>query len=223
MIRQHREVVQALIALVYQAKDLEPIILLLYDLAGKRAQMHIATLLNYSGHPLKPVGQGFRYKNLVLNPVSIFFKAHSLQVIVIIRVIVNQAHGAQPVVAGNKHTLRVEIGKAQRTDYRFHSIFAAEFINSLHQGIRHLTVINEVIPAETDFFMFPLIVSFEIDYRSYTSYKFSVFIGQIQRRFAKLLRCPLFLIKSIHLIKNQRRNIIRIVLVEPFRKQNKPA
>ena len=73
----------------------------------------------------------------------------------VVRMIVDQCHGADPVKTLYEHTFWVEISKSKRTCNLSHANLSSELSNSIEQCCRHLHIVDEIKPAETDLLDIP--------------------------------------------------------------------
>ena len=181
--------------------------------AGYLAQVYVVALLDYVADPVYPVGQLLGNLHLELYPVGVLREAHVLYVLDVVGVIVDQRHGAEPVETLHEQTLRVEIRESEGADHRLHAILAAELLHLVHQGPGDLGVVDEVVPAETNLLVVPLLVGQMVHYRSHASGKFAVLVGKVELRVAELLRRALLLVERVHLVEHEGRNVIRVVLI----------
>ena len=217
MVRQDGEIIEILVALVDAVEHLVAIVLLADDPAGQLADVDVGALLDDGGHARPALGHLLGNGDDVLDPVGVLGEAHLVQIIVIIRMVVDQRHGAQLVVALDEHALGVEIRKAQRAHDRLHPELAAELVDLVHQGLGHLLVLDEVIPAEAHLLVVPLLVGLAVDDGGHAADQLAVLVGKIQLGIAELLRGALLLVQRIHLVEDEGRDIIRVVTIQFLR------
>ena len=179
--------------------------------------MDVGALRDDVGQTRPALGHLVRDGHDVFDPVGVLAEAHLGQIVVIIRVIVDQRHGAQLVVALDEHALGVEIREAQRAHDRLHLELAAEFVDLVHQGLGDLLVLDEVVPAEADLLVVPLLVGLVVDDGGHAAGQLAILVGQIELRVAELLCSTFLLVQRVHLVEHEGRDIIRVVTVQFLR------
>ena len=194
--------------------------LFLNHLLGHRLDVYLASFLYELRHANEFFGKFFREFNANFYPIDIFGKSQSLNVLDIVRMVVNQRHGTHAVVSFHQHTFRVKIGESKRAHNVFHASFAAKFFYFGYQSGGHLFIIDKVKPTEADFFVIPLLVGQIVYNGSYASDTFSVTIGKVHFRLAEIVGRIAFGAQSILDIKFKGGNVIGIIFVEFFWKTN---
>ena len=184
-------------------------------LLGKLAHMQIVALLYHHRYLGVLLRYGIRYHDLELHILVIYLKTlQGLDVLRIIRVIVDGRHGTQLIETPGKHSLRVHIGKSKRTYHILHTFLFTILFHSIQQSLRNLTVVNEVNPSESDGFLSPLIVCLMVDDSSNATCQLSILIGKIILCLTELERSVLILAQGIHFVAEKIRHIVFVAFVE---------
>ena len=137
-----------------------------------------------------------------------------LHVLRIIRVIIDGCHGTQLIKTKSKHTLRIEIGKAKRTDHLLHSMRLTIILHCLEECTTNLNIIDEIDPSETYALGLPLLVGTMVDDSSYTSCQFTFLICQEVFRLTEIECRILVFTQRIHIIAEQVGHIIFVARIQ---------
>ena len=137
-----------------------------------------------------------------------------LDVLWIVRIIVDGRHSAQLVESPGEHSLWVHVGEAQWPHHILHALSLAIVFYGLHQGLGNLAVVDKVDPSEAYGFAAPLIVGLMIDNGSDASCYLAVLIGKIVLCFTKVESCVSVLAQSIHIVAKEIRHVILVAFVE---------
>ena len=184
-------------------------------LLGKLAHMQIVTLLDHHRNLGVLLRYGIRHHDLELHVLVIHLKPfQSLDVLRIVRVIVDSRHSTQLIESPGKHTLRIHIGKSKRTYHILHTFLFTILFHSIQESLRNLTVVDEVYPSEANGFLSPLIVCLVVDDSSDATCQLSILIGKIILCLAELERSVLILTQGIHFVAEKIRHIVFVAFVE---------
>ena len=177
--------------------------------------MQIVTLLDHHRNLGVLLRHLIRHHDLELHILVIYLETlQGLDVLRIVREIVDGWHGSELVESPDEHSLRVHIGKSKRTYHILHAFLAAIFLHSIQKCLRNLTVVDEINPSEANGFLSPLIVCLMIDDCSDATCQFSIFIGKIILSLAELERSVLVLAQGIHFVAEKIRHIVFVAFVE---------
>ena len=87
--------------------------------------------------------------NQHLNPVGILDESQALQVLGIIRIVVDAAAGAHTVKALDEHTLGVHVGETQWAGQVLHAFGLAPFGDCVDEGVNDLGIVDKVDVTES--------------------------------------------------------------------------
>ena len=124
--------------------------------------------------------QRVRKRNHTLCPVRILGKAHALQILAVIGVIVDDGEGAFFFKTLNQQTFAVHIGKAQRTFHLLRTARFSPFNHLVYQCFGHIEIFYEVYPAKAHHFLSPLLIGIAVDDGSHAAHHFIVPESQVQ-------------------------------------------
>ena len=109
-------------------------IALLDNLATRELEnLEIITLHNNLRKLLMSLGNIIRNGYAILNPTGLFAISELFKVLGIVWMVVDKGHSAKAVKALDKHTLRVKVGKAERTYNLSHTVSLTKCSNSIEQ------------------------------------------------------------------------------------------
>ena len=77
-------------------------------------------------------------RDAVFHPARLLGVSVLLHMLRIVRMIIDESHGAQTVKAFNKHSFRIKIGKTKRTDHLFHAASLAISDDSIKKSFGYL-------------------------------------------------------------------------------------
>ena len=214
LVGEDGEVVQVFVALVDEVENLVAVLFFLQHLLGQRTDVAFAAFLDDAGHADDLLGEPFGGVHAVFDPIVVLFKTHSFDVFDIVGVVVDEGHRTHPVVALDEQALGVEIGEAQGADDGVHPVLAAEFHHLVHQGLRDLLVVDEIVPAETDLLVVPLLVGAEVDDGRDTSDGLSVPQGEVHPCVAKFVGGIALAAQGVLHVIFQRGNVVGVIFVE---------
>ena len=170
----------------------------------------------------KLLGCHLRNLDAIFHPVVVFLESsQSLDVLRIIRIVVDNIGCGKTVEAFDKHSLTIHIGKTKWSYHFGHSMFTAKLLHRLQQGTRHILVVNEVEPSEANLLLLPLFVGAMIDDGSHSSHHLSSSQGQVILRLTELEGRVSFLRQSVLFIESDERNSILIIFIQVAVKTDK--
>ena len=114
----------------------------------------------------------------------------------------------------DEQTLLIEIGKAYGAVQLVHTLASTPFCYGVKKSLEYLVIINEIKPAEAALLDIPRLIGAMVDDAHDATNYFTITVCHIGNIFAHL-ECGIFLgIKGIDLVKEYRRAVVRIALVE---------
>ena len=157
------------------------------------------------------------HKHLKLKPVGLLPESVRLEMLHVVRIVVQDSHRHQVLVSFHHQALFVHVRQAHRTIHLGHSALLAPCGYSVQQSLAHLQVVDEIEPPEAQVMVMPMCVSLVVDQRCYTPYHFAVLVSQKQFVLAEIHH-GILLRKRVVLVSIQRRTIVRTPLIQLIRK-----
>ena len=124
--------------------------------------------------------------HVALGPVGIFGKAHPLQVLRIVGIVIDDRKGAFALEALYQQAFAVHVRKAQGALDMCGSAFGAPDHDGLDESLGHLEVFDEVYPSETDGNLAEFLVGLVVDDGGYAPHNLIVLISQIEFPFTEI-------------------------------------
>ena len=155
-----------------------------------------------------------RNRDSVLHPTGLLNIAQFLKMLGIIWVVVDQSHRADAVESFNKHSLRIEICKSERTDDLLHSARLSESHDSIEKSLGYFQVIDEIDPSETDLIDLPCLICLVIYDCGHSAYYISILICKIELGITEFESTILFLVECIEIVPRHARNIVWITFIQ---------
>ena len=155
------------------------------------------------------------HNELEFHIVVVFLPAaHLLNMLRIVRIVIDGCHCTQFLKTLDEHTLWVHICKAQRTNHLRHAFRATPLCHSLQQGFRHLNVVDKVYPSKTYAVALPLFVGTTVNDSGNASYNLSILISQKVFGLTKLEGCIFVLAQGVNLVRIQVWSIVGIAAIQ---------
>ena len=179
-VGERHEAVEVAVGAVDDVEKFLAVVLLEHLAAREFLHVQVVAALHELGDTRVFLRHFVGHVHVVLHVVVVLFpSAHLLDVLGIVRIIVDGGHGAEFVESPREHAFRVHVGESQRSHHFLHAVLAAEVLNGLEQGGAHLDVVDEVDPSESDRLPSPFLVGPLVDDGCHAAGQFSVFIGEV--------------------------------------------
>ena len=184
-------------------------------LLGEFFNLEVVTLGNHLCYLGIPFGHLVGNSDLELHILvvdDIVF--HGLDMLGVIWIVVYCRHRAKLVKAPGKHSLGVEISKAERSDNLRHTLGLAIVLNSLEQGCRHFSVIDKVYPSKAHALAIPTLVGLMVDDGGNASDYLARLVGKVIFSLAEVEGRITVVAKSVVIVAIKSRHIILIAFVQ---------
>ena len=155
-----------------------------------------------------------RVSDLDLDPVVLLGESVSLNVLLVIREVLQRRHRREVLKSLDEQSLVIPIGEADRTVELCHAFAFAPCSNSIEQSTADLVVIDKIDPAEANLLNSPALVSNAVDDSGYASDNFTVAVSEVLNGLADIMRRVLGGVERIHLVQQEVRTELLAVFIQ---------